>query len=196
MGGLDWYGRGAEALLHTQSADGSWNGFILGLDADPKKAESGARVRRIVGTCFALLFLRKGTTPVHRGAVTQTGGVSDINFDEARKATGRDLEDVLDLVLMRWSTSEDSRMRRRLLDGVTWIGPKIVEPVLSRLASAGPQNVAANALLLRATGLDFGWTRNARQPDRDLALERWRAWWLGAKDHLVYDSATRRLVVR
>jgi hypothetical protein len=56
MGEHDWYGRGAEYLLANQEKSGSWS-------------ESGPR---IVTTCFALLFLKRGTKPVMRGAVTNS----------------------------------------------------------------------------------------------------------------------------
>ena len=46
--GRDWYAEGAAWLVSTQDADGSW------------KAGGGAVHR----TCFALLFLRRGTVPV------------------------------------------------------------------------------------------------------------------------------------
>ncbi|MHC4924244.1 MAG: DUF4159 domain-containing protein, partial [Planctomycetota bacterium] len=54
MGEHDWYGVGAEHLMATQKEDGSW------------KDER----RPATGTCFALLFLKKGTIPVRRGAIT------------------------------------------------------------------------------------------------------------------------------
>jgi hypothetical protein len=44
IGGKDWYGWGAELLLVSQQADGSWQGQYSGNKAD---------------TCFALLFLKR-----------------------------------------------------------------------------------------------------------------------------------------
>ena len=49
--GHDWYRVGCQFLVNTQHADGSWSG--KGIDGNP-----------IVATCFALLFLGKGRTPV------------------------------------------------------------------------------------------------------------------------------------
>jgi hypothetical protein len=43
LGGKDWYGWGAQALVETQLADGSWSDSYRGL----------------VDTCFALLFLKR-----------------------------------------------------------------------------------------------------------------------------------------
>jgi hypothetical protein len=45
IGGHDWYREGAEFLVRSQAADGSWN-------------------RDVAGTQFALLFLSKGSRPV------------------------------------------------------------------------------------------------------------------------------------
>ncbi len=193
MAGLDWYGKGAERLLATQAADGSWTGLHNGLVAKPP--ESADASRRVADVCFALLFLKKGTTPVRRGAVTEAGGDSDINFAEAAKVTGKDLEDVLDLVLSRWRKASDAEVRRRLFDGATSIGPKIVEPLLKRMASDDVETRRPSfELLKRATGLDFGYVADVSPDAREAALEKWRAWWMGAKDKLVYDAATKRLV--
>jgi hypothetical protein len=49
FGKHDWYEEGADFLLKAQSADGSWND---GVNSDR------------VCTCFALLFLKKATTPI------------------------------------------------------------------------------------------------------------------------------------
>lgn len=47
LGGIDWYRKGASALLDLQNKDGSW----------------GEKQEKIVSTCFALLFLNRSTTP-------------------------------------------------------------------------------------------------------------------------------------
>ena len=52
IGGHDWYRIGCQWLVNKQNADGSW-GNDSGLDGN-----------KIVATCFALLFLGKGRTPV------------------------------------------------------------------------------------------------------------------------------------
>lgn len=50
--GKDWYLRGATLLLERQDADGKW------IDA------SGWEPHDVLGTCFALLFLKRATIPV------------------------------------------------------------------------------------------------------------------------------------
>jgi hypothetical protein len=190
MGELDWYGRGADALLATQSPDGSWDSPVTGLYVDLKKDKASGRARRLVNTCFALLFLKRGTTPVHRGAVTDQDAF-DINFAAAARTTGRDFED---FVLRRWRQLDDPDDRRRLFDCATATGPRIVEPALVRLA-ADDQSVrrAADAFLRHATGLDFGFIADAGP--REEAADKWRAWFLETKAGLVYDPLTKRIAV-
>ncbi len=66
----EWYPEGANHLLSTQTASGTWGGT----DAFPKETN--------VDTCFAILFLRRGTAPLKpvatgdpaRGAPVANGG--------------------------------------------------------------------------------------------------------------------------
>jgi hypothetical protein len=192
MGGRDWYGEGAEPILAHQLQDGSWQGLNIGPVVEDIPARANAY--HVVNTCFSLLFLKRGTTPVRRGAVTQGGGGDDINFGAAARLAGRDLEDFLDLVLARWRRASDDEVKRRLFDGATSVGPRIVEPLLVRLESPDAQRRAeAHALLRHATGLDFGFDPAGSAAARDAATVRWQTWWMGAKDGLAYDPVTRRL---
>jgi hypothetical protein len=50
IGGKDWYGWGAQILVHNQQTDGAWN-------SDPKNAYIGCHPT--LDTCFALLFLKR-----------------------------------------------------------------------------------------------------------------------------------------
>jgi hypothetical protein len=197
MAALDWYGAGAPPLLDAQTPDGGWAGRygMFAMDRrNPLLASGGADV---VDTCFALLFLKKGTTPVRMGAVTQIGGDDDFNFAEAAKATGKDLEDFVDSVLSRWRRATDEAVKARIFDGATSVGPRIVEPLLVRMDSPEFQKRrSAHELLKRATGLDFGWTAEPTQEERDEAVLKWQTWWMGAKDRLEYDAAKKRLVER
>jgi hypothetical protein len=52
FGGQNWYVRGAEFLLSHQDPSGSWTD------------SSGFPPRDVLGTCFALLFLKRATLPV------------------------------------------------------------------------------------------------------------------------------------
>jgi hypothetical protein len=195
MADLDWYGAGAAALLDAQETDGAWTGVESGIA--PGDAGARARARQVVDTCFALLFLKKGTMSVRRGAVTQVGGDADVNFVVAANLTGRDLEDFLDLVLSRWRRSTDDGVRTRLFDGATSVGPRIVEPLLVRMDATDPETrAAAFELLQRAAGQDFGYLPNAPPEEREGAVVEWQTWWMTSKDRLVYDPAAKRLVVR
>jgi hypothetical protein len=195
MGDVDWYARGAARLLDGQERDGKWRA-----GSTPGAAAQGVSVdpaHHLVDTCFALLFLAKGTTPVRRGAVTDVGGDVDINFAAAAKVSGKDLDDVLDLVLARRRRATDDAVVARLFDGATSIGPKIVEPLLVRMESPdADKRAAAHELLARATGLDFGWRADATPESRGDAVVKWQTWWIAAKDKLVYDPAAKRLVAR
>lgn len=68
---IDWYRAGADHLVGAQEKDGSWrrSGAVAGKVADENESE-------IVQTCFALLFLKRATTPptVPITPVALTGG--------------------------------------------------------------------------------------------------------------------------
>jgi hypothetical protein len=195
MSELDWYGTGAASLLSRRLPDGSWTGLDAGLMVEDLVARKAAY--RYVDTCFALLFLKKGTIPVSRGALTTGGDDTDINFGEAAKLTGRDLEDFVELVLGRWRRTTDEDVRRRLFDGATSAGPRIVEPLLVRLDWTDPaRRAAAHALLRHATGLDFGYAADGPPEARDEAVMKWQEWWMTTKDRIAYDPAAKRLVSR
>jgi len=131
------------------------------------------------------------------GAVTQLGGDEDFNFAEAAKVAGKDLEDFVDLVLSRWRRATDDGVKARIFDGAASVGPRIVEPLLVRMDSPEYQKRrSAHELLKRATGLDFGWTAEAEPDEREGAVVKWQTWWMGAKDRVGYDAASKRLVVR
>ena len=51
FGGKDWYVRGAEFLLAQQHAGGGWTDSTC------------IKPKDVLGTCFALLFLKKATIP-------------------------------------------------------------------------------------------------------------------------------------
>lgn len=191
MAGLDWYGEGAADVLRTFAADG---GVRWGAGGGAPGDNPAIRASRVVETCFALLFLKRGTIPVARGAVTQPADDSDIRFDVAAGLQGRDFEDFLDLALGRWRRSKDEDARARIFDGVTAIGPRIVEPLLRRLdATDADERSAADALLRRATGREFGFDGAAAREAREDAAVRWQAWWFSASGTLRYDAATKRL---
>lgn len=191
----DWYGEAAEHLVETQDADGSWSlaGWTWVLPAED--ATDRWTARNVAETCLALLFLRKGTTPVRRGAVTESGGTSDIRFDQAAALSDGDFGDLLDLVLLRWNWTPSEDARRRLFDEATSLGPRIVPRLLTRMdAPSLAVRTAAGALLARATGLEFGYDPRADSQVRESVVWKWQAWWLEAKETLRYDAERKRLV--
>ena len=57
VGKNDWYRLGADHLIGAQTKDGGWQSAAMaGKPADNTESE-------IVQTCFALLFLKRATTP-------------------------------------------------------------------------------------------------------------------------------------
>jgi len=197
MAGLDWYGAGAPPILDAQTADGAWAGQYGAVARNAVGGMLGLRGGDVVDTCFALLFLKKGTAPVRMGAVTQLGGDTDINFAEGARVEGKDFDDFVDLVLSRWRHAEDESVKKRIFDGATTAGPKLVEPLIVRLSSPEfLKRASANELLKRATGLDFGYVPEAEDDAREDAVVKWQTWWMTVKDHLAYDAASKRLVVQ
>ncbi|MCE9636677.1 MAG: terpene cyclase/mutase family protein [Planctomycetes bacterium] len=198
----DWYGEGADYLCGEQSSEGGW--MATGMEfIGPRGRKDRAPLRVVASpqsfldTCFALLFLKKGTIPVRRGALTQAADDTDIRFDAAAALTGKDFGDFIDLILLRWRRSTDEDVQKRLFDGATSVGPKIVEPLLMRMDSNDAESrAAAHALLRHATGQDHGFDPRADSVRREETLVKWQAWWLGASKSLTYDAAVRKLVVR
>lgn len=190
MADRDWYGEGAEYLVGAQRPSGAWSQWTRGAGrVDDATADT------LVTTCFALLFLKKGTMPVQRGALTQAGDDSDIRFDTAARLGEQDFSDFLDLVLARWRRAQDETARRRLLDGATSAGPRIVLPLLVRMDGRdAADRASAHALLRHATAQDFGFDPDAPAEQREEAVTRWQRWWLEHGERLRYDAASRRLV--
>jgi len=93
FGATNWYAAGAEKLVHSQNADGSWNGGLGG---------------PISNTAFAMLFLSRGRAPVM---------MNKLQYDVVQKLVGKVTEgnwnqrprDVANLA--RWS---GNRMERDL----------------------------------------------------------------------------------
>jgi hypothetical protein len=196
MGEHDWYGEGAEYLLGEQHGTGAWSqaaGAQFG--GVPIARPDSGDTETVLSTCFALLFLKKGTLPVAHGALTRELDDSDINFVAAATLSPADFEDFLDLVLSRWRRAPDAAAKERLFANATAVGPRIVVPLIDRLASTkDAERAAAFALLRRATGLEHGYDPAAKTEAREEALARWQSWWLASGKSVRFDSDAGRLV--
>ena len=181
MGEHDWYGDGAEFLLGRQDAVGSWS------DAGP----------RAVTTCFALLFLKKGTKPVLRGAVTPSGGADSIDFGAAIGMAGKDLEDFVDLVVSRWHRASGSAQRDALQRGIASVGRSVVLPLFKRMATGNEdQRRAAHSIMVDISGQALLFDASADADTRFDQLIAWEEWYMARADRLHYDSETGRLQTR
>ena len=181
MGEHDWYGDGADYLTACQDRGGSWS------EAGP----------RIVSTCFALLFLKKGTKPVAQGAVTPSGGAESIDFDAAVGLEGKDLEDFVDLVVARWRRASGAAQRDTLRRGLARVGRSVVLPLLKRMATGDEdERRAAHSLVVDVTGQTFAYDAAAGTAARYDQLMAWEEWYMARADRLRYDERSGRLVTR
>jgi len=181
MGEHDWYGEGADYLVPRQDAEGSWS------EAGP----------RIVSTCFALLFLKKGTKPVTQGAVTPSGGAESIDFDAAIGLEGKDLEDFVDLVVARWRRASGAAQRDTLRRGLARVGRSVVLPLLKRMATGDEdERRAAHSLVVDVTGQTFAYDAAADTAARYDQLMAWEEWYMARADRLRYDERSGRLETR
>lgn len=199
IGEHDWYGEGAAYLLGEQLGSGAWS--------QQRSHAAGARAigrqnpaddyDAVQSTCFALLFLKKGTLPVARGALTRDIDDTDINFDAAGALSDADFDDFIDLVLSRWRRVPGDEAKDRILARAATVGSRIVMPLIDRLASTkDPEREAAIALLRRATGLAHGYDAAAAQDVRDDAVARWQAWWLANEKTIHFDATSGRIVAK
>src|SRR6185369_6305214 len=102
---------------------------------------------------------------------------TDINFAVAPSLSDKDFADFLDLVMSRWRRNADAAVKERLLAKTTAVGPRIVAPLVKRLASdKDDDRAAAFALLKRATGLDNGFDPAAAEEARATAVAAWQTW--------------------
>jgi hypothetical protein len=196
MGDHDWYGEGAEYLLGEQLPSGAWSQMRSARLGDiPMARPIAGDTETVLATSFALLFLKKGTLPVGRGALTKEPDDSDINFAAAANLAPSDFDDFLDLVLSRWRRAADPAAKERLLASATAVGPRIVVPLIDRLASTkDTERESAFALLRRATGLDHGYDPAAAPDARETSLARWQSWWLASCKTCRFDADLGRLV--
>ena len=193
MADRDWYGEGAEYLLRAQRTNGAWTQNAGG---GPRAVPAADDYDAVTTTCFALLFLKRGTARVARGALTKSFDETDINFGTAAALGGGDFEDFLDLVLSRWRRIPETDAKERLLARATAVGPRIVAPLILRLDSTkGAEREAAFTLLRRATGLDHGYLPAAGAGERETALAAWQSWWLAGEKTARYDAASGRIVI-
>lgn len=180
MGAHDWYGEGAQFLVDEQEEPGSW-------------AEAGPRW---LSTCFALLFLKRGTRPVPRGAVTPSSSADEINFDIAKRLSESDFEDFVDLALSTWTRAGPGEARTEIERRTAGVGARVVFPLITRLdARLETKRASAIGMLRAVTALEFEYDPAAEQNVRGEQIARFEEWFIGAQGRLRFDADAGRLVV-
>jgi len=171
----DWYGEGAKFLLGQQDRRGSWN-------------EGGGRE---LATCFALLFLKRGTIPVRRGAVTPSVEENPDLFKDAAALRGKDFEDFVDLIVSRYARATSEQTKTSFVAGLIGLGEKIIPALLKRMG-AGRPNVrrAAQEMLFGATGLALPFDPDAKPDERMDALLAFEVWYMENKLRIRKDPKT------
>lgn len=179
MGPNDWYGEGATVLLGAQQRDGSW------IETNPLE----------ISTCFALLFLKKGTLPVAQGAVTPSVDEDPIHFHVAPTLGDKDFADFVDLVISRYGRSQSQERRAKFAADMARVGPRIVEPLIRRMAT-GTETArsAAHSLLKHTTEVTLEYDPRAPPEKRFDQLAEIETWYMLRAGRLRYDKTKRRLV--
>ncbi len=175
MGRHDWYGEGAKFLLDQQGPRGSWN-------------EGGGRE---LATCFALLFLKRGTIPVRRGAVTPSVEENPDLFKDAATLRGKDFDDFMDLIVARYARTTSDQTKASFVKGLIGLGEKVIPALLKRMG-AGRPNVrhAAKEMLLGATGLTLPFDPDGKPEQRMDALLAFEVWYMENKLRIRKDPKT------
>lgn len=168
MGEHDWYGKGALYLVEAQHVEhgGFWR-------------DGGSDV---LNTCFALLFLRKGTKAVRRrGPVTGSEEELGINFDAVAELSDRDFGDFVDQLLSRWSRTSSTGLHQRLAGECKRLSRKreLLATLVRRLdASREDRRRAAHELLEAMTEAGIAYDPAADHRERSDALAAWELWLL------------------
>lgn len=187
MGRHDWYGEGALFLVEAQlTGREPGRGYWRDAGSD------------VLNTCFALLFLRKGTKAVRRrGPVTASEDELGINFDVVDGLSEEDFDDFVDTVLGRWARTSSKALHARIGRECARVGTKMLGPLLRRLdVSREDRRVAAHELLVAMTGATIEYDGAAERRDRADGLAAWEFWYLKNGSRLRFDASTGRLLAR
>jgi hypothetical protein len=190
----DWYLEGAQHLLDEVRDNGSWLGQEA-LDANTwKGAGPDAATANFLDTCFALLFLKRATFRLDRGAVATEEEALDLDgaaaLDDAAFAA------VFDAVLGRVRRASGADRDARAAD-VVRLGVRALPLLVRRLESDdAADRAAAIHVFERTVGATRGYAADGAPGARAAAVAAWEEWWIGAKDRLAADVPAGRFVPR
>lgn len=187
-----WYDEGARFLLDAQRDDGSWIGErALAAGASPGVGPD-APTANFLDTCFALLFLKRATFRVDRGAVATEAGEERLDLEGAAALGEADFAAVFDAVFGRFRSAEGAARDARAADFVR-LGTRSLPHLLRRLeAEEEEERAAALEALRRTTGETKGFDAKASGEARAAAVASWEEWWFSVKERLVADPGAGR----
>lgn len=169
----DWYLEGSQFLVDGQRDNGSWLGQAA-LDANPwPGAGPDAATANFLDTCFALLFLKRATFKVDRGAVATEE--AELDLEGAAALPDEAFAPVFETAFARARRAAPAD-REALAPGFVRMGKRSIPLLILRLESedAGDRAAAAG-ILERTTG-----TRAA-------GVAAWEEWWFSVKDRIEPD---------
>jgi hypothetical protein len=188
----DWYLEGAQFLLDEARDNGSWLGQEA-LDGNPfKGAGPDPATANFLDTCFALLFLRRATFRLDRGAVATEEEALDL--DGAAALDDAAFADLFEAVLARVRRSSGPDRDARAADFVR-IGTRCLPLLLRRLESEdAADRAAAIHVLDRTVGGTRGYSSDGPPDARASAVSAWEEWWVGAREKLAPDVPAGKFV--
>ena len=165
MAGHRWYAEGAKYLVDAQGPDGAWR---------VASASRGGQAADPVTQSFALLFLARATARA-LGVATEEPLIDLTGADE--------LSDEDHASLFKAAFAELARLAgeaaTRRAGEFTFLGPRVVPLLLTKMAAEEPDVRARGVLILREiTGQSKDFDPTGPEPARQESLNRWIAWYL------------------
>jgi hypothetical protein len=165
MAGNRWYAEGAKYLVDAQSPDGAWR---------VASASRGGQAADPVTQSFALLFLARATARA-LGVATEEPLIDLTGADEL---SDEDHESLFKAAFAELAHLKDDAATRRAGE-FTFLGPRVVPLLLTKMAAEEPDVRARGVLILREiTGRSNDFDASADEPARQESLDRWIAWYL------------------
>lgn len=191
MAERDWYLEGARFLLREQGKDGSWDGRGAWGGARRGGMAGGAAAGDVLGTCFALLFLKKATFRVE-GAVATEESDRSLDLSGAADLDEASFRAVFDTVHGRFARADEKGRALHAADYVR-MGTRALGLLILGLEAAEEADRAASLdALRRVTGQTRGFDPAAPAEVRNAAVADWEEWYFSRRRGLVADVGAGR----